>query len=162
MILLGKIYSQKKVTFSKVGDTYFLQYQITSLLFSDCATFPLSSLLPLGGLALSSSPGPSWVQQLLRAASCSSSRPTQLLPTAAKQGPASTPVQHWAATPAMERSNQLPPFTFFYQTLHCKDSTVQHWDYNVLLLGSLVNDPPASFFLRLVMLHWAWIEHSIA
>ena len=54
---------------------------------------PFTTSSPLGSLAPSSSPGPSWAQQLLRAASCSSSRPTELFPSAMTWSPDSTTAQ---------------------------------------------------------------------
>lgn len=44
-------------------------------------------------LSLDLAPQFFWGQQLLGAASCTTSRPTELLPTAAAQGPTSTPAQ---------------------------------------------------------------------
>ena len=98
--------------------------------------------------------------------------------TAATQGPASIPDQLAAAAVAQSLPSSFTNWgtqrklalscypckgkewllsSTCCQILHSKNSIVQHWKYNLLLLGSSAKEPlvPFFFFQRLVTLKWA-------
>ena len=76
------------------------------------------------------------------------SNPAQLAPAADQLTPQSKKPeasQNRAAILAKERSDQFPPTAVFHQILPSKNSIVQHWNYNLFLLGPSAKEPLACF-----------------